>query len=140
MKIGIVGCRPPANRTVLVDNIDLYRAICQAAYAFAVNLPAGTTIVSGGAQGVDHAAALAAKRYPDRLCLVEHLPDYEKYSRTKAPLARNLLIVRDADEIHAWPAPWSRGTWHTINAAKRAGKTVVVHDVTPEPSSEEPKR
>lgn len=127
MKVAIVGCRPPANKTALVENIALFRAICNDAYAFAISLPEGTTIVSGGAKGVDHAAALAAKRYG--FGLIEHLPDYDRHGAVRAPLVRNLLIIEDADEVHAWPAPWSRGTWHTVNNARRAGKKVVVHDL-----------
>lgn len=135
LKVGIVGCRPPADKELLVENIDLFRAICNDAYAFASNLPAGSVIVSGGAKGVDHAAALAAKRYGYEL--VEHLPDYEKHGPVRAPLARNLLIVAEADEVHAWPAPWSRGTWHSVNAAKRAGKPVTVHRVALQRQSSE---
>lgn len=127
MKVAVVGCRPP-KRALIGQHIDLYRAICNDAYDFVRRLPKGTTIVSGGAQGVDHAAKIAVER-TEGLKLVEHLPEYERFGPTKAPLARNLLIVRDADEIHAWPAPWSHGTWHTINAAKRAGKPVHVHEV-----------
>jgi len=128
MRIAIVGCRGP--RAIKIgETIDHYRRICDDAYAFACALPEGTIIVSGGAEGVDQCARLAAKRYPGRLQIEEHLPDYEKYAPARAPLARNLIIVERSDEIHAWPAPWSRGTWHTINEGRKAGKPVTVHEV-----------
>ncbi len=69
------------------------------------------------------------KRYPGRLQIVEHLPDYDKYGPVRAPLARNLLIVDYCDELHAWPAPWSRGTWHSVNEARKAEKPTHIHDL-----------
>lgn len=126
MKIAIVGCRPP-HASDGPDASALFSRIWRDAFAFVSALPSGTVIVSGGAQGIDAAARIAAKRVAH--ALIEHLPDYDRHGAKQAPLARNLLIVRDADEIHAWPAPWSRGTWHAINAARRAGKKVEIHDL-----------
>jgi hypothetical protein len=41
---------------------------------------------------------------------------------------RNKLIVRDADEMHAFPSPWSRGTNHTIGLMKKTGKDLIVYE------------
>ncbi len=46
----------------------------------------------------------------------------------QAPLARNTLIVNQADEIHLWPAPWSRGTFDTLRKAIKSGKPHVLHE------------
>lgn len=127
-RIAIVGCRPP--RTGDVQDLYLYRALCTSAYEFACALPEGTIIVSGGADGIDKTAALAAKRYPGRLLLEEHLPDYKRFSPARAPLARNIIIAERCDEMHAWPAPWSRGTWHAVNEARKREKPTHIHELS----------
>ena len=102
LKVGIVGSRTlnPAN---LEDH-----------------LPQGTTaIISGGAKGVDRAAATLARRL--NLELVEFLPDYRRYGRG-APHRRNAQIVEAADLILAFWDGKSRGTQSTINLARKAGK------------------
>lgn len=134
MKIAIVGCRPPSPLATDADH-QLYRRIIADVEAFAQALPDGSTIISGGAAGVDRCAAMVASRRS--LDLVEHLPQYEAYGRYDAPLRRNTLIVADADEVHAWPAPWSRGTRDTIRKGQRSGKPTHVHRLaTPSPSQE----
>ena len=80
-----------------------------------------TTIVSGGAAGVDTLAAEYAKELG--LEFVEFLPEYEKYGRS-APLIRNRQIVENCDEVFAFWDGQSRGTIHTVNYAKKLGKPV----------------
>lgn len=137
MKIAIVGCRPPKLAESTPANMALFQRLYNDAHQFAMSLPNGTTIVSGGAKGIDHAGASAVPKRWMHLHLIEHHPDYNTYGSKDAPLERNHLIVRDCDELHAWPAPWSRGTWHVINAAKKAGKRVVIHDSTDMKSQEQ---
>jgi hypothetical protein len=55
------------------------------------------------------------------------LPDYEGH-RLAAPLERNTRLVAACDELHAWPASWSRGTWDTVRKARKEWKPVVVHE------------
>lgn len=80
-----------------------------------------STIVSGGAAGVDTLAAEYAKEFG--LELVEFLPEYEKYGRS-APLIRNKKIVDACDEVFAFWDGQSRGTMHTVNYARKLGKPV----------------
>ncbi len=68
-------------------------------------------IISGGARGVDAAAARCAKEYGLRL--EEILPDYVAYGR-QAPLVRNKEIVRRADYVLAFWDYRSPGTRNTI--------------------------
>lgn len=94
--------------------------------AFVVSLPLGVIVISGGARGVDSRAVKTAKAIGREV--VEYLPDYEAHG-SRAPLVRNGFIVAEANEIHAWPAPWSRGTWDTVRKAKASGKPVTIHRV-----------
>lgn len=124
-RIAIVGCRPAE---IGSTGHAITLAIMADVKAFVRKLPIGTVVVSGGARGVDLVAATCAKG--NGLEVVEHKPDYAKHGK-RAPLERNTTIVADCDELHAWPAPWSRGTWDTIRKARTARKPCVVHEVKP---------
>lgn len=103
MKIAIIGSR---NLTV-----DLSEYI-----------PEGTTsIISGGAKGIDTCAANYAKE--NRLELIEFLPDYKKYGKG-APLKRNDLIIDAADIVLAFWDGKSKGTKYGIDRCKKSGKEV----------------
>lgn len=122
-RIAIVGCRPPLDPRPA--DVDLYAAIIGDVRRFVHELGPGVVIVSGGAAGVDTEAANWRRHGQD---LVEYLPDYAKHGK-RAPLERNRLIVEDCFELHAWPAPWSRGTWSGVRLAQAAGKFVRIHRV-----------
>ena len=124
---GVVGCRPPPENCCESDLV-LYLAICEAVIEFIDTLPIGSVVVSGGAQGVDSVAAAAARKRG--LDVKEHLPDYAAHGRKMAPIVRNILIVDDSDEVTAFPAPWSTGTWHAVNAAREKEKDVCVKKIT----------
>ena len=82
-----------------------------------------TEIISGGAKGVDQAAAKIA----ESLSLPFHvfLPDYSRYGK-RAPLVRNLEIIRDSDEVLAFWDGSSRGTMHCIAECIRCGKPIQI--------------
>lgn len=132
-RIAIVGCRPPKDYNAFTevhhradDACMLYVRILAGVRCFIEDLSERVVIVSGGAAGVDAEAVYIGARHG---CpAIEHRPDYATHGK-RAPLERNTLIVADADEVHAWPAPWSRGTWDTIRKARAAGKPCVVHEV-----------
>ncbi len=104
-----------------------YLEICEAVAEYIATLPDESVIVSGGAEGVDKVAALQARQRG--LEVVEHLPDYKLHAAKMAPLVRNILIVDDSDEITAFPAPWSTGTWHAISVARDKDKAVCVKKI-----------
>ena len=79
------------------------------------------TIVSGGARGADMLARNYARQ--NGLTLVEYLPEYGKYGR-RAPIMRNILIVDNSDVVLALWDGHSRGTWFTLNYARKQGKKV----------------
>lgn len=82
-----------------------------------------TEIVSGGAKGVDHQAAIFAKEH--RIPLTEFLPDYKLYGKA-APLKRNEKIAAYADMVLAFWDGTSKGTKHTISLFEKQGKHVTV--------------
>ena len=92
------------------------------------DLPHGLTILSGGARGVDQAAAEYARRRG--LKVVEYLPDLaeckERHEYTKAYHARNERLVADADLVVAFTEKDYGGTWDTIRRAQKAGKPLKI--------------
>lgn len=124
-RVAIVGCRPPAGMASERD-VDIFKSILRDVREFVRDLPYDAVVISGGADGVDTVAIAVATDQCHRW--TEYLPDYKKHG-SRAPLVRNQFIVNDCDELHAWPAPWSRGTWHTVRLAREAGKPVTVHEV-----------
>lgn len=69
-------------------------------------------IVSGGADGIDSCAERFARL--KNLKFTEFVPDYQKYGK-RAPLERNLLIVKNCDALLAFWNCYSRGTAHIIS-------------------------
>jgi hypothetical protein len=128
-RYGVIGCRPPRKESSTYElDIATYEVIRAAVVEYVMSLPDGSVVVSGGAIGVDSVAAEAARSRG--LEVVEHLPDYERHGGKMAPLVRNILIVDDSDEIIAFPAPWSTGTWHAVGVARDKGKTLCVKKYT----------
>lgn len=97
MKVAIIGSRK-------FENLKIEKIL--------ENIPKGcTTIVSGGAIGVDSYAKKVAKILG--LPIKEFLPDYNKYGKL-APIKRNTQIVEYSDEILAFWDYESKGTRNTI--------------------------
>lgn len=106
MKLAIIG-----SRKLKTNNLEKY-------------LPKNITeIVSGGAKGIDSAAADYAKQH--NILLTEFLPDYALYKRG-APLKRNVEIAKYADEAIAFWDGGSKGTMYTVEIFKKLGKKVTV--------------
>lgn len=85
----------------------------------------GTVIVHGAATGADHIAHSIAL---DLGYEVEpHFPNYAKYDVLVAPLMRNdKMVSLGADLCLAFPTSRSRGTWHCVRLAEKAGIPVKV--------------
>ena len=99
MRVGVVG-----SRSITTLNLEDY-------------LPEDTTtIVSGGARGVDTCARQYARAHG--IPLLEFLPDYDRYGRS-APLRRNVTIVENSDFVLAFWDGKSRGTMHTVGECER---------------------
>lgn len=105
MKLAIVGSRDYPNMDHVRD--------------FVGQLSPGTTVVSGGAQGVDSIAVFCARAR--ELSTVVIKADWAKEGRA-AGFLRNKLIVDEAQGVVAFWDGESRGTRHTIDLAKAAGK------------------
>jgi len=81
------------------------------------------TILSGGAKGVDSIAESYADK--KRISKIILRPKYDLYGKA-APLKRNEELVEIADKVLAIWDGASRGTYHTINYARKIGKEVQV--------------
>jgi predicted Rossmann fold nucleotide-binding protein DprA/Smf involved in DNA uptake len=125
-RYAIVGGRPP-KRPASKEDLVHFERVLQHVREYVGTLPDDVVVISGGADGVDDAAAAAARARG--LEVVEHLPDYKSYSGRMAPLVRNRLIVEDCDVLVAFPAPWSTGTWHAVRLATDAKKEVSVRKI-----------
>jgi predicted Rossmann fold nucleotide-binding protein DprA/Smf involved in DNA uptake len=125
-RYAIVGGRPP-KAPASKDDIAHFERVLQHVREYVNTLPDDAVVISGGAIGVDAAAAAAARARG--LEVVEHLPDYKMYTGRMAPLVRNRLIVEDCDVLVAFPAPWSTGTWHAVRLASDAKKEVSVRKI-----------
>lgn len=111
MKTAIIG-----SRTVTVEHPEEY-------------LPENVTeIVSGGAKGVDSAAAAYAEENKIKLTLF--LPQYERFGRA-APLKRNEQIAEYADCALAFWDGMSKGTMHTVKQFQRRNKPVRIVCIPP---------
>ena len=121
MNVGIVGSRRWKGRSAVESLVK--------------TLPADTTVVSGGARGVDSwAAEFARKR---GLKVVEFLPDLPsngnpRWKYTKAYHARNRQIAEHSEVVYAFVAPDRKGgTENTIKYAKELGVPVnIINEVT----------
>lgn len=111
MKIAIVGSR----------NFESLHLIAR----YIEQLPNDTTIISGGAFGVDSYAERIAKKHS--LKTIVHLPNWNEYGK-RAGFIRNQLIVNDADKVVAFWNGISRGTKHSIELARKAGKEIEIID------------
>ena len=83
-----------------------------------------TTIISGGARGIDTLAIEYADM--NNIPVTIFTPKYTDYGKS-APLVRNKLIVESADFIVAIWDGQSRGTLFTINYAKKLNKPIKVY-------------
>lgn len=82
-----------------------------------------TTIVTGGANGVDSIAEYYAKM--SDINVEVHYPIYSRYGK-RAPLIRNNEIIKNCDGVLAIWDRESNGTAYTIRKAKKENKPVMV--------------
>jgi len=92
---------------------------------YVMRLPTNTTVISGGARGVDSIAESIARILG--LQTLIFLPDWEKHGK-KAGFLRNIEIVKNSDRLVAFWDGESKGTLHSINLAKQSGIPVTIFD------------
>lgn len=95
----------------------------EAVRAYVRALPRGTVIVSGGARGVDRAAAQEGRRLG--LEVVELFADWDRLGR-RAGIVRNRRVLDFCDRVVAFWDGVSRGTRDVIEEARRRGIPVEV--------------
>jgi hypothetical protein len=87
-------------------------------------LPAGSTVVTGSASGVDAEAARAARGR--ELALIRVAASYEEAGDARAAADRNQRLIDQADVVVAFWDGVSTGTRGTIDRALDSGKDVHV--------------
>lgn len=107
MNVAIVGSRD-------WKYIDLVRAAVK-------SLDKDDVVISGGARGVDTIAENFAKKRGLEVLIFE--ADWDRHGKA-AGYIRNKEIVKAADRIIAFQLDESKGTQHTIDLARKAGKPV----------------
>lgn len=88
-------------------------------------IPEFTTLVSGGARGVDSIAMYTAQASRPDLKRVVFPADWRKWGKA-AGFLRNRIIVEHSDWVIAFWDGKSPGTANTIRLAKEAGKPVKI--------------
>lgn len=88
-------------------------------------LPLKSTVVHGGAQGVDLMAGRLAEQLGHR---VEVFPaDWKTYGKKAGPIRNNLMLDTKPDLVIAFWDGVSKGTKHTIDGATQRGLAVEVY-------------
>jgi hypothetical protein len=96
------------------------------------SLPPGSTVVHGGARGLDSVAGrLAAKR---GLKVEVHPADWSQ-GRGAGPARNQDMVDLGADAVYAFPVEGSKGTWDLVRRAEAAGLRVMVHETAPTPKA-----
>jgi len=93
-------------------------------WSYVATLPPDTTVVSGGARGVDSWAAAAATHHGLQVNI--YPTDWERYGKS-AGYRRNAAIISAADRVVAFWTGTSPGTAHSIRLAHQQHKPVDVH-------------
>ena len=106
INLAVVGSREFNNYDLLKKTLDKFDIQC---------------IVSGGAPGADTLAENYA--HTNKISTKIFRPDWQKHGK-KAGFLRNALIVEACDMLIAFWDGQSRGTQHSINMCKKAGKQV----------------
>ena len=113
-RTAVVGGREFTNKKTMFYVLDEYSK----AYGI-------SSIVSGGARGADTLAEVYA--HERQIPLVVYKAEWDKHGK-KAGFLRNITIVENCDIVVAFPTKESKGTWHTVNLAKKMNKPVYVFE------------
>lgn len=102
----------------ITDPVEVERAVANCGWT-------PTTIISGGARGVDRLGEHYAELNGLKLEIYE--ADWNKYGRYKAGHIRNIEMAKVADALIAVWDGISGGTGHMIDTARRFNLKVYVH-------------
>jgi hypothetical protein len=116
MKVAIVGSRTYTNFERLEQFVK-----------DTVNISEITTIISGGAKGVDTLAEKLALKYdiPTKI----FYPNWQKYGKFAGPV-RNEKIIKDSDIVIALWDGMSKGTNSSINLARKYNRELHILHIT----------
>lgn len=82
--------------------------------------PSNVTVIQGCASGADAIARACAKFRG--MEVEDYWPDYARFSFAEANKRRNITMVESQPHVVlAFPTARSRGTWHAVGVARKAG-------------------
>ena len=126
LKIAIVGSRRFNDLSfVMAKFMEVWQEIIKENPDLRMN-DESVVIVSGGASGVDSSAQELARALG--LPIKIFYPNWKLYGKSADPI-RTEKIVQEADVVIAFPDKKSKGTWDTINKAKKKGKRLFIFQV-----------
>jgi len=105
MKVLVCGSRGWSDRTQIRENLE--------------KLPKDSTIITGGARGVDTWASWECNEL--ELFLEVYLPDWKKHGKAAGPIRNSKMLEQKPDEVWAFWDGKSRGTQDTIRKATNLG-------------------
>jgi DNA recombination-mediator protein A len=114
--------RERAIKVAIVGSRNASDELLQRCWEYVESLPLDTVIVSGGAVGIDQQAEDCA--YVRGMQTIIIKPDWKRYGKS-AGFRRNADIIAAADRVVAF-TNGSKGTAHSIELARKAGKEVIV--------------
>lgn len=82
-------------------------------------LPPGSTVVHGGARGLDTIADNVALGMG--LSVERHTAPWSEFGKAAGTARNQWMADAGADRCYAFPLPGSVGTWDMVNRAKAAG-------------------
>jgi predicted Rossmann fold nucleotide-binding protein DprA/Smf involved in DNA uptake len=100
----------------IIETLDLWK----------ININQVSSIISGGANGVDSLAEIFAKYFDIQFVVFK--AEWSKYGKSAGP-KRNSLIVKRATHVIAFIAENSVGTLDTIRKAKESNLTINIINV-----------
>jgi len=89
------------------------------------SLPPGSVAIEGGAPGADRIAREEAGALGVHVATVS--AQWQRFGRSAGPRRNEAMLRLGPDVVHAFPLG-GPGTAHMIEAARRAGVEVVIHD------------
>lgn len=122
IRIGITGARPPSEIVSEKERL-VWPVMLQYLEEIIADLTDDAIIVHGDARGIDRTAKqLALAR---GLKEEAHPADWVRYGKS-AGIRRNVYVTTCA-VVHAFPAPWSVGTYDAMGQAYKAGVLYIDH-------------
>lgn len=123
MRILITGSREYTDHAHAVAMLNYALQWLRDMYQRPTLMPQTVTVVHGDARGADRTLARAARELGFRV--EAHPAQWDTYGKRAGIMRNNDMVRLGANCCLAFPLTGSKGTWHCMNQAKRAGIPVL---------------